>query len=246
MDAPMIAHRRNLYGGQDPAELPVYPLAEAAHFLWVRQSKLGRWALGYSHDNRRQPPVIRLADPNRHLLSFNNLSELHVLSALRDHDVPLQRVRKAVDYLRKEILDEDHPHPLLALDLQTDGLNVFIEHLGALLNISGRRPHQPTLRELFEAHLSRIERDPTTSTVRRLYPFVRPLTMSPIDQPRPVTIDPRVSFGRPVLAGTRIPVQELANRFSAGEPIDSIAEDLDLASTTVEEALRYQLATRAA
>jgi uncharacterized protein (DUF433 family) len=225
----MIAHRRNLYGGQDPAELPVYPLAEAAHFLWVRQSKLGRWALGYSHDNRRQPPVIRLADPNRHLLSFNNLSELHVLSALRDHDVPLQRVRKAVDYLRKEILDEDHPHPLLALDLQTDGLNVFIEHLGALLNISGRRPHQPT-----------------TSTVRRLYPFVRPLTMSPIDQPRPVTIDPRVSFGRPVLAGTRIPVQELANRFSAGEPIDSIAEDLDLASTTVEEALRYQLATRAA
>lgn len=131
------------------------------------------------------------------MLSFNNLSELHVLSAFRDHDVPLQRVRKAVDYLRKELIGEDHPHPLLALDLQTDGLNVFIEHLGALLNISGRRPHQPTLRELFEAHLSRIERDPATSAVRRLYPFVRPLTMSsPIDRPRPVTIDPRVSFGR--------------------------------------------------
>jgi uncharacterized protein (DUF433 family) len=38
----------------------------------------------------------------------------------------------------------------------------------------------------------------------------------------------------------------LANRFSAGEPISSLAADLNLAEQTIEEAIRYQLATRAA
>jgi uncharacterized protein (DUF433 family) len=102
---------------------------------------------------------------------------------------------------------------------------------------------------MFEAHLRRIERDPNKGVVR-LFPFVRPI--SHLDsahlnaQPQSVTIDPQVSFGRPVVAGTRIPTVELANRFSAGEPIASLAADLNLAEETIEEAIRYQLATRAA
>ena len=243
----MSRSKSGIYGGCDPNDLPAYPLAEVAHFLWMARPKLGRWAYGYEVDRRYQP-VIRLADPARRLLSFNNLAELHVLSALRNYSVPLQRIRRGIRYLREEVVG-DHPHPLLAIELQTDGPGIFIEHLGQLVNIT--KEGQGVLQELFEAHLRRIERDPNKGTVVRLFPFVRPpdkldVTGHQSMQPKAVTIDPIVAFGRPVLAGTRIPTVELANRFSAGEPIESLAQDLSLDPQTIEEAIRYQLATRAA
>lgn len=235
-----------IYGGVDPRDLPAYPLPEVAHFLWIARAKAGRWAFGY-HAETRHLPVIRVADPARQLLSFNNLAELHVLSALRHHQVPLQRIRSAVRYLRQHVVGDEHPHPLLAHELLTDGIGIFLEQLGQFVNIT--KHGQGVLRDMFEAHLRRIERDPNKGVIR-LFPFVRPIhgldTDRLNDQPQAVTIDPRVSFGRPVVAGTRIPTVELANRFSAGEPIESLASDLNLAKETIEEAIRYQLATRAA
>jgi uncharacterized protein (DUF433 family) len=243
-----MTSKRGIYGGADPRDLPAYPLVEVAHFLWIGDATVARWALGYERDRRHQP-VIRVADPAGRLLSFNNLAEIHVLSALRHHRVSLQRIRAGVRYLREEVVG-DHPHPLLALDLHTDGLGIFVEYLGQFVNIT--RHGQGVLRQLFEAHLRRIERDPNQGVVK-LFPFVRPpdrLEALEHDeqerQPRAVTIDPIVSFGRPVVAGTRIPTVELANRFSAGEPIESLAADLNLEQRTIEEAIRYQLATRAA
>jgi uncharacterized protein (DUF433 family) len=135
------------------------------------------------------------------------------------------------------------------MDLHTDGLGIFIEYLGQFVNIT--KHGQGVLRQMFEAHLRRVERDPNDAVVR-LFPFVRPPDRlkesleQGHQQPRAVAIDPFVSFGRPVVTGTRIPTVELANRFSAGEPIESLAADMNLAAETIEEAIRYQLATRAA
>jgi len=248
----MMMPKHPIYGGADPRDLPAYPLTEVAHFLWITDAKVGRWAFGYEA-NRKHQPVIRVADPARRLLSFNNLAELHVLSALRHHRVPLQRIRAGIKYLCENVVGQDHPHPLLAQELHTDGLGIFIEYLGQFINIT--KHGQGVLRQVFEAHLRRIERDPNEGTVVRLFPFVRPperlealegLADERDRQPRAVTIDPVVSFGRPVVAGTRIPTVELANRFSAGEPMEALAADLNLDQRTIEEAIRYQLATRAA
>src|SRR5262245_6335346 len=242
--------KTGIYGG-DPYDLPAYPLPEVAHFLWIARSKAARWAFGYEAETNHHP-VIRVADPERRLFSFNNLAELHVLSALRYYNVPLQRIRKGISFLRHNVVGMDHPHPLLARELHTDGLGIFIEQLGQFQNITDHG--QGVLRQLFEAHLRRIERDPNRDTVVRLFPFVRPpdrpdaieLTTDERNQPHAVSIDPVVSFGRPVVVGTGVPTVELANRFSAGEPIGSLAMDLDLPVSVIEEAIRYQLATRVA
>lgn len=235
------AREKKLYGG-DPAELPVYPLSEVAHFLWMPHRKLYRWSAGYTLDGKRQPAIIQIADRKQLLLSFNNLAELHILSALRNEDVSLQRVRQAIAYLRKEF-DEER-HPLLSTDLSTDGANVFIEKFGQLVNIS--RHGQVAFREILEAHLRRIDRDPNSGTVLRLFPFVKAVrsAQDAVGQARLVAIDPRVSFGRPVIAGTRVPTTELAGRWSAGETIAEIAEDFGLDAGLVEDAIRYERADR--
>jgi uncharacterized protein (DUF433 family) len=104
------------------------------------------------------------------------------------------------------------------------------------------------MRDLLNAHLKRIDRDPTTHAVLRLFPFVRPIrdVEDARSQPRVVTIDPRIAFGRPVVAGTRIPTEEVANRFSAGETLEEIAEDLNVEPEAIQHALRFELRPQAA
>jgi hypothetical protein len=129
----------------------------------------------------------------------------HVLSAIRyQHGVKLPAVRRAVEYLTREFGSR---HPLAEEQFETDGVNLFVKRLGMLLNVSS--PGQFAMREILEALLKRIERDERGLAVR-LYPFSRrPAVVAPEhavpllkDSPRLVVIDPRVGFGRPVLAGT--------------------------------------------
>jgi uncharacterized protein (DUF433 family) len=61
-----------------------------------------------------------------------------------------------------------------------------------------------------------------------------------------VVIDPRISFGRPVLAGSGIPTAVIADRYKAGESVDELADDYGRKRLEIEEAIRCELAERAA
>ena len=64
----------DLYGGQDPRELPAYSIPEAAHYLRLPVATLRTWVRGRYyptlHGRQRSEPVIHLADTERALLSF--------------------------------------------------------------------------------------------------------------------------------------------------------------------------------
>jgi uncharacterized protein (DUF433 family) len=66
------------------------------------------------------------------------------------------------------------------------------------------------------------------------------------DQPSPVVIDPRIAFGRPVLAGRSVPTAVLADRFKGGDTLTQLAEDYDTSPQNIEEALRCELERKAA
>ena len=172
------------------------------------------------------------------LLSFINLVEAHVLDAIRrQHEISLQKIRKAIDYLSKDLGSR---HPLVAQRFETDGVDLFIQLYGQLVNLS--QPGQLAMREVLEAYLRRIEWD-AAGIVARLYPFTR--KRAP-DEPRVIVIDPRISFGRPVLAGSGIPTVVIAERYKAGESIDQLADDYDRERLDIEEAIRCELDERAA
>ena len=87
-----------------------------------------------------------------------------------------------------------------------------------------------------------VERD-EAGVVARLYPFTR--KRAP-DEPKVVVIDPRISFGRPVLVGSGIPTAVIAERYKAGESVDQLADDYGRKRLDIEEAIRCELAERAA
>ena len=165
-------------------------------------------------------PLITVPEGKPRLLTFTNLVEAHVLAAIRrKHGVTLPNVRSAIDHLRSQYGID---HPLADARFKTDGLSLFIEVLDQLVNVSMRG--QTAIREIMEAHLERVEHD-EKGLAARLFPFTR-YGATDVPQPRTVMIDPRVAFGRPVLAGTGIPTAVLADRYKAGESMKDLADGL--------------------
>jgi hypothetical protein len=124
----------DIYGGKDPRDLPRYSTAEAAHYLRLPRATLKTWVHGRVDSNgHRAEAVIKLPTDSQ-LLSFQNLVEAHVLSAIRrHHGVSLQRVRKALRFVERRM---HLPRPLIAAKFQTNGMDLFVEELGKLINAS--------------------------------------------------------------------------------------------------------------
>jgi len=218
---------------RDRRDLPAYTIAEAAHYLSVPEATVRYWAKG--QDSYR--PLIDAPAGRPTLLSFINLTELHVLAAIRrQYTVPMPKVRTAIEYLRKSTRRAwDRQHPLISRQLETDGLDLFIRHYGELVNIS--RAGQIAMREVMSTALQRIERD-TNGIPIRLYPFTRSdITLAPVI----VVINPAVSAGRPVIAGTGLATEIIAERYKAGESIKELAHDYECEEEKIEEAVRCEL-----
>jgi uncharacterized protein (DUF433 family) len=237
---------RDPYGGRSPREIPAYSTSEASHYLRVPVNTIRNWAVGYSYPSRagklaRAKPLIDVADARQHLFSFINLLELHVISALRrDHNVQMQNIRRAIEYLQAKLKSL---HPLIDEEMETDGTDIFVSKYGSLINAS--RDGQLAMKALLQAHLKRIERNEHGVAIR-LFPFTRAHDAgTTLDAPRLIAIDPAVAFGRPVIVGSRVPTSEIAERFQAGESPGELAEDFGRTEEEVWEAIRCEFPTAA-
>ncbi len=217
----------------DPRALPAYTISEAAHYLCVPAATIRYWSVG----RNGYAPLIAVPGGSPTLLSFLNLTELHVLAAIRrTHEVKMRSIREAIRYLATRAKRQaDKRHPLIGPDLETDGLDLFTEQYGQLVNIS--RAGQTAMREVISAALRRIDRDPCGMPIK-LYPFTRSAFD---DAPSLVVIDPALSAGRPVIAGTGLATQVIAERYKAGESVCDLARDYERDDAEIEEAIRCEL-----
>lgn len=221
----------------------MYRIAEASAYVGVPAATLGAWVRGIrcgssSGGSRlRIVPVLALPINQPPMLSFANLLEAHILNALRKCRLPLQTIRRSLTYVRTE-LPSSNPaladHPLLGHDFRTDGKSLLIKHFGSLVNAT--RGGQLELEAVLEGHLRRIQHDQHGVPIR-LFPFSRGGVN--LDQPVLIVISPTVAFGRPVIAGTGIPVEEITGRHKAGESISDLADDYERPSQEIEEAIRF-------
>ena len=130
---------RDPYRGRDPRQIPAYTLFDAARYLHVPARTIQNWACGYPYATKargrqRTQPLIEAEGGGAHDFSFFNLVELHVLAALRrEHGVHMLNIRRAIDYLKKQL---ESPRPLINEEMVTDGTDIFVSKLGSLINAS--------------------------------------------------------------------------------------------------------------
>jgi len=54
-----------------------------------------------------------------------------------------------------------------------------------------------------------------------------------------ITVDPAVHFGRPVIKGTRVPIDIVRGQLAAGLTVDAVAEEYGVTRDAVLAVLRY-------
>jgi uncharacterized protein (DUF433 family) len=222
----------DIYDGRRPEDVPAYSFAEAATLAGVPTSTLRSWVVGRPFPARSgqrwSQAVIRLPKGERRFLSFTNLVEVHVLAAMRrKHALKLEAIRKAVRYMHEAL---DVEHPLATKQFKTNGVDLFVEWLGKIINVS--REGQLGIKAVLTDSLARIEYDKRGRAVR-LFPMLRRE-----DAPKSIVIDPRRAFGRPVIVGTAVPAADIRSRFDAGDSVEELARDFELAPKLIEDALR--------
>lgn len=226
----------DIYGGKDPRGIPTYTIGSAARYLGIPASTIRSWTEGrkypVSDGSKDFSPLIEVKEKKPLRLTFTNLIEIHVLRAIRkEHQVNLRNIREALNYLQKEM---EISHPLVHQKFQTDGVDLFVEFYGKLMNVS--KTGQMTLKEALEMHLGRIEPDDSGLAIQ-LYPFTR---SHEENNPRIVVIDPRISFGRLTIAGTGIATDIVTERFHAGDSPETIAKDYECDLEKIQEAIRCE------
>lgn len=228
-----VTRRRiDIYGGLRPEDVPAYSLSEASRLVGLAPSTLRSWTHGRAFPTRaglgRSHAIIRIPRSPGGFLTFTNVVEAHVLAAMRrKYDLRLAAIRSAVRYLTEGL---DVEHPLASEAFKTNGVDLFVDRLGRLINVS--REGQLGMRHVLDASLERVEYDHSGRAVR-LFPLFKRA-----EAPKHVVLDPRRAFGRPILRGTSVPVADIRARFDAGESVGALSQDYGVTRTMIEEALR--------
>lgn len=219
---------------------PTYSVADAARYLHIPVGTLRSWLHGRYYPTKEGQqyfePLIQRPDPSLPQLSFTNLIEAHVLRSIRQiHGVRLDKIRSALDYLDKQF---QMPHPLVRVEFKTDGVHLFVESIGRLVKVSENG--QLAIKSILKNLLNRVEWNEKGIAVR-LFPSSQTTSELSQAKPRRIAIDPRISFGRPMVVGTGIPTLAIAERYEAGESPESIADDLGCEVVQIHDAIRFEL-----
>jgi uncharacterized protein (DUF433 family) len=168
----------------------------------------------------------------RATVPFVGFAEAFVLGALRGAGVPMQRVRPAVARLSAEIgLD----HALTSQRVYTDGAELIFDYAAqsddeALLTVV--RTGQQHFAEVIRDYLKRITYgDDGWAERLRLPAYAK----------AEVTVDPRQAFGQPLVVHGGARVEDLVDRFQAGDGFADIASDFGVPVEEVEDVIRVAL-----
>jgi len=232
----------DIYGGKDPRDIPSYSTGDAARYLNIPSSTIRSWTIGYGYKvtngTKDVEPIINVEIKKPLKLTFINLIEIHVLRAIRQHhQIDLGKVRTTLDYIDAQIKIS---HPLAHQEFLTDGVDLFVEHYGNLINASSN--DQTILKNSLKEHLKRVESDDQGLAIK-LFPFTGNHEEK---TPRLVVIDPRIAFGRMVIVDSGIPTDIIAERFYAGDSSAQIAQDYECDIEKIEEAIRCETRSIAA
>lgn len=205
--------------------LPAYKVADAARYADISAQTIRNWQV--STDFHR--PAIGERESGE-ALSYLQLVEVAFVAAMRRAGVKLQEIKNAREYLALQLQSE---YPFAEKSFKTDGKDIWMsldnlvagESKAKLVKVN--KGGQIAWAEIVETKFTEFEYEGDLA--------IRWHVAGPRS---PVVIDPRVSFGAPMVKG--IATWAIKGRWAAGESLQDIAEDFSLQSDQVAEALKFE------
>lgn len=207
----------------------LFTLRESAAYLGVPVSTLHQWA----RPTGAEPLVTVFPRAGRSAtVPFVGFAEAFVLSALRSAGVPMQRIRPAVAKLSAEIGLE---HALVSKRVYTDGAELIFDYAKssddeALLTVV--RTGQQHFAQIIRNYLKPISYGDDGWAQQVHLPAYRSAE---------VLVDPNRAFGQPLVVHGGARVEDLVDRFQAGDRFADIASDFGVPAAEVEDVIRVAL-----
>jgi uncharacterized protein (DUF433 family) len=225
-------HKRSvaLYGDLDPSDVPLYGSRDASRYLKIAHATLRSWFAGTNRGQFQRVLTPAATGPIR--LSFNNLAEAYVLWSLRTvHEVRLSTIRQAIAEAEQEL---GISHLLRRRDLKAHAGTLLIGKFDQYLRLGASG--QFAMKRMLDAALRRFEwEDPEFPS--KLFPvFSNGLELPD----KVIVINPRRSFGSPILVSKGISTSVITMRYNARESIKAIAKDYDVSEEEITAAIVYE------
>lgn len=209
---------------------PLYSFAEADRLAGVTRGTSSRWLKGYRYwytpeELRARPPVTPKPAP-KEAVSFVDLIEVVVIGHLREKGFSLRRIRQINEYCQLALRA---PRALVTERFRTDGRDVFVmASKGYLLDVLHGAGMQ-AWDEVLDPFLDTLDYE--DELARRWWPR---------GKEEPVVVDPDYGFGLPVISGSGVRTEIIAERSRAGDTDEEIAHDFGVSPAQVRAALRFE------
>lgn len=236
------AHQSNMPRRKQPIDvlaIPNYGPIEVAEVLHVPPQTIHYWIA-------KESGLITPAQKLPPIMSFKNLVECYVLDIIRRiYKVSMPNVRFSVETLRglqkaKHLMNTKYP--LADHDLKIDDRTkrLFVHDLhGRIVNLTAGGQIEVT--QWVAACLKRVVRD-REGVARRFHPLLRRHTSleNAAADPEVVLVDPRISFGKPVLTNSAISTEVVAGRLIAGDPEEELANEYGRTLAEIRAAAQFE------
>jgi len=206
--------------------LPAYTVAQAARYAGTHPQTVSYW----HHKGGELGPALPGKEQGQ-LLSYMQLVEVAFVATFRRLHVPLQKLRRARAYLAQVF---DFEYPFAQLRLKTDGYHI-------LMNLQEVEPDSDLQRLIIADANGQMAWEGLIGERFNEFDYDQQglaITWHPRGRQSLVVIDPRVSFGAPIVHG--VPTWIIRGRRSAGERITEIADDFGLQESDVIQALEFE------
>lgn len=211
----------------------IYTLPDTARILGLSLPKLRRWLKNSEAGVVEDAPArygitafgIEGTGSEKHM-DFLSLIELYTVVRLRELRVSFTTIQRAREDLAKRLKVK---HPFATQTLFVDGAKLLTENdnLHYELGTNG----QITIRKILEPFWERVDFETTTLLAEQFHPQGRD---------KHVVVDPRRSFGRPVVSDTSITTEALASLYRGGESVEALTQQFDLNVDEVRDALEFE------
>jgi uncharacterized protein (DUF433 family) len=214
-----------------------YTPREAARLLQMPSARVIRsWLSGHTHSGAG-PIIQRQYKPidDIHEIGFLDLMEIRFVHHFRQQKISLQSLRRAAANARRE-LQQEHPFATSNVRFMADRKEIFLhtaEETGDdfLLNLM---TNQIEIYEALEQILAKgVTFNPRSAVASRFVPLS--------DCPN-VIVDPRIAFGRPVIAPQFVPTETLFSLWKAEDgDYRAVADWFHIGRDQAEEAIEFEV-----
>ena len=218
-----------------PKHVGSYEVREAADYLRVTLPEIPGTAIPMSSSKLMRWIRQGLADPSlveisgyEMVITFEDLISMRIISFMRSLGISFHSIHRAHSWLKETT---SHPRPfatevLWLEELGAMGIYAEMEDILAVANRGGQLAFTMLVRDnLIPVHNMTFDDFDIASS------------WSP---DRFIKIDPSVQFGRPCIAGTRIPTSDIAGMFWAGDSSDFLSSSYGLPVEQIECAIAWE------